>query len=175
MALEESVSRPQPDEYATWFGRYIDKVPDGDIAATLEAQGRETQELIARAGDGTHRYADGKWSVRQVVGHITDGERVFAYRLLAIARGEQQSLPGFEENEYVANANFDELALAQLAEGLAIQRQATLSLVRTLSDEALARKGTANGSPITARALAWAIAGHERHHVGILRERYGLV
>jgi uncharacterized damage-inducible protein DinB len=168
------MTRPQSDKYGSWFSRYIDKVPDGDIISTLEQQGGETEGLLARAGDGSHRYAEGKWSVKQVVGHITDAERVFAYRLMAIARGDQQSLPGFDENPYVENAAFDEQSLSDLAEALAVQRRATLMLVRQLNAEAWSRRGVANGNPISVRALAWVIAGHERHHVGILRERYGL-
>ena len=170
------MSRPQPDEYAGFFGRYIDGVPDGDIVSFLESQGRTTQKLLSsideeRAG---YRYAPGKWSIRQVVGHITDGERVFTYRLLAIARGEKQSLPGFEENDYVDNANFDDRSLAELAAGLAATRSATLALLRSLSDEAWERRGVANNNPISVRAIAWVTAGHERHHLGILRDRYGL-
>jgi len=168
------MTRPQSDEYGSWFSRYVDRVPDGDIITMLGQQGAETEALLARAGDGTHRYAEGKWSVKQVVGHLTDAERVFAYRLMAIARGEQQSLPGFDENPYVDNAGFDEQSLSDLAEALAVQRRATLLLIRQLSDEAWSRRGVANGNPISVRALAWVTAGHERHHVAILRERYGL-
>lgn len=168
------MSRPQPDEYAGYFSRYVDRVPDGDIASILEQQVKETQELLARAGDGTQRYGDEKWSVKQVVGHMTDAERVFAYRLLAIARGEQQSLPGFDENTYVDNGGFDDQPLSSLADAFAVQRKASLALLRQLSDEALARRGVANDNAISARALAYVMAGHERHHVAVLRERYGL-
>src|SRR5436305_520584 len=114
-------SRPQPDEYAGAFGRYIDLVPDGDIVALLESQGDATQKMLASIGEekGGYRYGPDKWSIKQVVGHVTDGERVFSYRLMAIARGEKQSLPGFEENDYVENANFDSRSLAELVEGLA--------------------------------------------------------
>ena len=169
-------SRPQPDEYAGFFSRYVDRVPDGDIAELLESQGNATQKLLASIGEekGSYRYAPDKWSIKQVVGHITDGERVFAYRLMAIARGEKQSLPGFEENDYVENGNFDALSLAELAEGLAATRHATLALVRSLDDEAWQRRGVANNNPISARAIAWVTAGHERHHLNVLRERYGI-
>jgi uncharacterized damage-inducible protein DinB len=170
------MARPQPDEYAGFFGRYIDGVPDGDIVSLLESQGQTTQKLLSSIDEerAAYRYAPGKWSIKQVVGHMTDGERVFAYRLLAIARGEKQSLPGFEENDYVDNGNFDERSLAELAAALAATRNATLSLVRSLSDEAWDRRGVANNNPISVRAIAWVMAGHERHHLGILRERYGI-
>lgn len=169
-------SRPQPDEYAGFFSRYIDGVPDGDIVAFLESQGNATQKMLASIGEekAGYRYAPDKWSIKQVVGHIADGERVFSYRLLAIARGEKQSLPGFEENEYVAAANFDARSLAELAEGLAATRHATLLLLRSLDEEAWQRRGVANNNALSVRAIAWVTAGHERHHVNILRERYGV-
>ena len=170
------MNRPQADEYVGYFSRYIDQVPDGDIVALLEAQGNATQKLLASIGEekGGYRYAPGKWSIKQVIGHIGDAERVFAYRLLAVARGEKQSLPGFDEKEYVDGANFDSRSLAELAEGLAATRRATLALARSLDDEAWNRRGVANDNSISARAIAWVTAGHERHHVNILRERYGV-
>src|SRR5438067_10140943 len=99
--------RPQTDEHVPYFSRYIDLVPEDDIAGAIEAQGRETATLLATVSEekAAFRYAPEKWSVKQVVGHVTDGERVFAYRLMCIARGESKSLPGFEENDYVRNAN----------------------------------------------------------------------
>ncbi len=168
--------RPQPDEHAGFFSRYIDRVPDGDILATLESQGNATQKLLASIGEekAGYRYAPDKWSIKQVIGHVADGERVFSYRLLAIARGEKQSLPGFEENEYVEAANFDVRSLAELAEGLAATRHATLVLLRSLDEEAWNRRGVANNNPLSVRAIAWLTAGHERHHLSVLRERYGI-
>ena len=170
------MTRPQPDEYAGFFARYVDAVPDGDIVSHLESQGTTTQQLLASIGEerAGFRYAPDKWSVKQVVGHMTDAERVFAYRLMAIARGEKQSLPGFEENDYVDNGNFDAHSLSELVEGFAATRRATLALVRSLDDEAWQRRGVANDNPISARAIAWVTAGHERHHLNILRERYGI-
>lgn len=170
------MSRPGPDEYAGFFARYVDSVPDGDIVAQLESQGSATQQLLASIGEerAGYRYAPDKWSIKQVIGHITDSERVFAYRLMAIARGETQSLPGFDENEYMANVNFDKQSLAELAEGLAATRRATLALVRGLDDQAWSRRGVANQNPVTVRAMAWVAAGHERHHLNVLRERYGV-
>jgi len=169
-------SRPQPDEYAEYYGRYIDKVPNGDVIAMLESQGDATQKLLASIGEekAGYRYEPGKWSIKQVVGHITDSERVFAYRLLAFARGEKQPLPGFDQDAYMETASFDARSLAELAEGLASTRHATLTLVRSLDDEAWSRRGIASDNPVSVRALAWIIAGHERHHLNILRERYGI-
>src|SRR5258706_10978418 len=130
--------RPQITEHAPYFSRYIDLVPEEDIAGAMEAQGRETAALLATLSEEktAFRYAPEKWSIKQVVGHVTDGERVFTYRLMAIARGETRSLPGFDENDYVRNANFDDQPFAELVDGLAAVRRATLALVRGLSAEA---------------------------------------
>jgi hypothetical protein len=116
----------------------------------------------------------GKWSVKEVVGHLSDGERVFSYRALRFARADATDLPGFEENEWVANANFDRRTLASLAAEFATVRAATLALFASLDGEELLRRGTANGQAVSVRALAALLVGHERHHVGLLRERYGL-
>ena len=170
------MSRPGRDEYAEYYGRYIDRVPDGDVVAMLESQGNETQKLLASIGEekAGYRYEPGKWSIKEVVGHIADAERVFAFRLLAFARGEKQPLPGFDQDEYMETANFDARSLADLADDLASTRHATLTLVRSFNDEAWDRRGVASDNPASVRALAWITAGHERHHVSILRERYGV-
>ena len=169
-----STSRPEPTEFSPFYAGYIAHVPDGDIIETLRTQGDTTSALARSLAEekGGHRYAHGKWSIREVFGHLADTERIMSYRALCVARGDTTSLPGFDENAYVAHARFDERTLASLADDLVLVRQATVRLLVTLNDEELARSGTANGAPITARALAWVIAGHERHHLAILRERY---
>ena len=166
--------RPQPSEHAAYFSRYIDLVPEDDILAAVEAQGKEMASLLAGIGEekSAFRYAPEKWSIKQLLGHVTDTERIFGYRLLAIARGEAKSLPGFDENDYVRNASFDEQPFAELVAGFANVRQATLSLLRGLSAEAWTRNGKANDNPTTPRAIAYMIAGHARHHLRVLRERY---
>ena len=166
--------RPQPTEHAPYFSHYIDLVPEEDIIAAVEGQGRETAAMLSLVGEekASYRYAPEKWSVKQVVGHVTDAERVFAYRLMSIARGETKLLPGFDENEYVRNADFDARPFAELVEDLAATRRATVALLRGLSGEAWLRAGTANEKRTSARALAYMIVGHERHHLGVLRERY---
>lgn len=168
------LSRPATTEFSTYYSRYIDRVPDGDVLGTLEAQQRETGALLRSIPESRadHRYAPGKWSIREVLGHIADTERIFAYRALRMARGDTTPLPAFDENAYVENADFGSRPLAALADDVRIVRAATLSLLRPLSDEELGRIGTASDCPISARALAWIIAGHELHHVAILRERY---
>lgn len=166
--------RPDRSDYADYWERYISLVPDDDILATIERQSGEVQRLIATMDDAraSHRYAEGKWSVKEVIGHMTDAERVFGYRILSIARGDEQSLPGFDENEYVRHAGFDAWRLGDLAESYALVRRSNIVLLRNLPEEAWDRRGTANDNAITPRALVWVIAGHERHHLGVLRDRY---
>lgn len=168
------IPRPSPDEFAPYYHAYVAGMPDVDLLRLLEDQAEDTQALLRELGEerGDHRYAPGKWSVKEVVGHIVDAERVFAYRALCIARGDQTPLPGFDQDAYVAAAGFGRRALADLAEELADVRRASLRLLAGLDEEALGRAGVANGVPVTVRALAWIIAGHERHHQRLLRERY---
>lgn len=167
---------PGADEYAQWYAGYIAALPPGDVIETLAAQGAEVQRLLGVVGEspGEHRYAEGKWTVKEVLGHLADGERVFAYRALWFAREDAAALPGFDENAWVPAGRFGARSLADLAAELAVVRAATLALFRGLDDAALARRGVANGHPVSVRALAAIIAGHERHHLALLRERYGL-
>ena len=169
-----AIPRPVAAEYAPYYGRYIDKVPDGDLLRTLEDQGRETQAVLARLSEAKalHRYAPGKWSVKEVIGHVSDTERVFSYRALRFARGDTIALPGFDENAWVPAGSFDARSLADLAAELDAVRRATLTLFRGLDAAALARRGTASDNAVSVRAIAWIIAGHERHHVALLHERY---
>jgi uncharacterized damage-inducible protein DinB len=166
--------RPQPGEHAPYFSRYIDLVPEEDIIGTIEAQGREMAALLSPLGEekAAFRYAPEKWSVKQVLGHVTDAERIFDYRLLSIARGETKSLPGFDENDYMRGANFDQRSFADLLDDFDATRRATLTLLRGLSDEAWTRSGMANDNKTSARAVAYTVAGHARHHLGVLRSRY---
>ena len=167
-------SPPAADEYLAYYQKYIDQVPAGDVLDTLEAQLADTVALLDRFGEARagHRYAEGKWSVREVVGHVADAERIFVYRALCASRGEAGSLPGSDENAYVDEAGFDARTLNSLLGELTAVRRATLSLFRNLAEEQLMRRVIANGHPITPRALAWIIAGHERHHARLLAERY---
>ncbi len=168
------IPRPEATEYGPFYGTYISLVPDGELLTILEDQRRDTQRLLGALPDAKalHRYAPGKWSVKEVVGHVTDSERVFSYRALRFARGDAQSLAGFDEKAWVPAAGFDGRSLPDLLAELDAVRRATIALLRGFDAAALARKGTANNREITVRALAYVIAGHERHHVGILRERY---
>jgi hypothetical protein len=167
-------TRPLPAEFLPYYARYIEQVADGDIVETLRTQVEATLDVVRALPEarGGHRYAPGKWSIREVLGHMADTERIMAYRALRISRGDATPLAGFDEDRYVAGARFDDRSLASLAEDLAVVRLGTVALLSPLSDTELARVGSANGAPVTARALAWIIAGHERHHLGILRDRY---
>lgn len=168
------IPRPSADECAPFYQKYIDRVPDGDLLTLLADQFQDTMALLRpiSAEQAAFRYAPGKWSVTEVVGHMADTERVMAYRALRIARGDVTPLPGFDENAYAAAAGFDRRPLGDVLDELAAIRQATLALLRGLAPETLSRMGTASGHPVSVRALAYIIAGHERHHVALLQERY---
>jgi len=169
-----SIPRPAPDEFFEYYGKYIGKVPGEDALSALSSQIPETLGLLRPATEeqALHRYAPGKWSIKEVVGHLMDSERVFCYRALRFARADEKPLQGFDEKAWVPPGRFDARALKDLAAEFDAVRRATIALFSGLDADALARHGTANNNPITVRALAWIIAGHERHHVAILRERY---
>lgn len=167
-------ARPQEGEFNPYYGKYIDLVPDGDIEKTLVQQLPETLAMLEKIPEerAGYRYAEGKWSVKELLGHLSDAERIFVYRALCIARGETQSLPGFEEDEYVRGASFDSVPLTRIIAEFKAVRAATVSFLENLSDDAWKKKGTANGSGVTVRAIAYILAGHERHHRQVLKDRY---
>ncbi len=171
-----SLPRPADDEYAPFYGTYVSKVPEGDVARYLETQLRETRSLLATIpeGRGNHRYAEGKWSVKEVIGHMCDAERIFAYRVLRFARADQTPLSSFDENTYAVAGQFDKRTMASLVDEFAQVRDATLALVRTLDADSGARRGVASNKEVSVRALVYIIAGHVTHHVGVLRERYAV-
>jgi len=172
--LATMIGRPEPGEYAPYYERYISKIQSDDILATLDEQRRKMLLLLSCRGEaeGNLRYAPEKWSVKEVLGHVCDAERVFAYRALRVARNDATPLPGFDENEYVKNAPFADLALGELIEDYIAVRRATLSLFRNLDEAAWMRRGLANQQQVTVRALAYIIAGHDLHHRCVLQERY---
>lgn len=170
------MDRPQQDEYAPFYHTYVGAVPEGDVLQILAEQVRQTVDLLSGLTEeqALFRYAPGKWSVKEVVGHMADTERVMSYRALCIGRGDETPLPAFDEDAYVRDAGFDARSLEDLVQEFQSVRMATIPLLRGLDDAASRRRGTASGKPITARALAFVIAGHELHHRNLLRERYGL-
>ena len=172
-----SVERPGDDEYAPYYGRYISVVPDGaDLMALLAHQRDENAAALGAipldAGD--FRYAPDKWSIKEVVGHLSDTERIMAYRALCIARGEVTPLPGFDQDAYTPEARSGEVSLGALIEEWVAVRQASLALFRNLPAHAWARRGTASDNPVSVRALAYIIAGHVIHHRNSLHTLYGV-
>jgi uncharacterized damage-inducible protein DinB len=169
------IPKPAPDEHLPYYGKYIALVGD-DALSALREQERETVRLLTGVDDtkALHRYATGKWSVKEVLGHVIDGERVFSYRALRIARRDRTPMPGFDENQWVPAGAFDARRLVDLVSDFQTTRAATLALFSSFDEEALTERGIANGAEISVRALAHIIAGHELHHRGLLRERYGL-
>jgi hypothetical protein len=170
------MNRPAEHEFAPFYAGYVSLVPEDDILGVLAEQVDVVRGLARSvpAERETYRYAPDKWTIRQVIGHITDGERVFGHRAFCIARGEQASLPGFDEQAYMAEANYESRPLAELIADFAALRGVNLSLLRSLPPEAWRRRGMANGVPVTVLALAYMLAGHVRHHLGVLSDRYGV-
>ena len=168
------VARPEPGEYNSYYERYISLIPGADILGTLDSQRRQMMLLLSGRdeSDGNLRYAPDKWTVSEVLGHVCDTERIFAYRALRIARGDQTPIEGFEQDDYVRNGPFARLPLAEIIEDYIAVRRATLTLFRNLDEAAWTRRGMANKKEITVRALAYLIAGHELHHRRILEEKY---
>ena len=164
--------RPQASEYADYYARYIGRVPDGQWRARLEAQADEYRALVAGLDEDTAGLptAPGKWSVTQTLMHVADAERVFAFRLLWFARADGAALPGFDQDKWMASLTGVPLTLAGALEDVAMTRQATLSLLKSVPDEFADRKGVASDNPITVRALAWIIVGHAQHHLDLLRD-----
>jgi uncharacterized damage-inducible protein DinB len=173
-ATKARATKPDSTEYLPYYARYISLVAAGDVLQSLASQMRETQTVLRAipASMSTHRYAPGKWSVNQLLGHVIDSERIFAGRALRFARADSSPLPGFEQDDYVANASFDAYPLRELAAELDVVRQSTLQLFLHLQEDAWLRRGTANGAEVSVRALAYIIAGHELHHRAILQEKY---
>lgn len=168
------IAPPAADEFAPYYGTYVKRVPGDDAWAPLVAQRASTAALLATVTpeQAAFRYADGKWTVREVIGHLSDAERIFAYRVLRIARGDETPLASFDENRYVPGGQFERRPMADVAAEFAAVRDATLALLRGLDEAMLQRRGVASNNPVSARALAWIIAGHEIHHLGVLKERY---
>src|SRR5712692_4905084 len=168
------MNRPQPTEYAEYYANYISKVPGSDILSVLESQRLQMLQLFSGRSerDGSFRYAAGKWTVKEVLGHITDTERIFTYRTLRIARGDRTPLPGFEQDDFVRNGGFAARTLADLAEEFGAVRSASIALFRSFDEEAWSRRGVASQKEVTVRALGFVTAGHQIHHRMILEERY---
>lgn len=168
------MNRPNENEYASDYQGYVNQVSETDILLVLRAQMDDLDVLLERVAPEkeTYRYAEGKWSIREIVGHLIDGERVFGYRAFSIARGEQQNLPGFDQDEYMLTAPYEHIELEDLLSELRLIRLGNIAMFRTLDEASWNRTGTANANQISVRAIAFIMAGHLRHHMNVLRERY---
>lgn len=165
---------PDPEEYDGFYTGYVQRITDSNVIGVLQDQQLEVVELLSGLSEeqAGFRYAPDKWSIKEVIGHLLDSERVFSYRALSIARGETQPLPGFDQDAYMATAGFDARTMTSLVGEYLHLRGATIALYEGLQPEAWRRTGTANDVPVTVRAIAFITAGHEAHHLAILRERY---
>lgn len=167
-------TRPRADDYAPFYAGYVERVPDGDVVATLADSAAAMSEILAEVSEerAGRAYAPGKWTVKEVVQHCSDAERVFQYRALRFGRGDPTELPGFEEDAYAPASRANERTLATLLDELRTVRAATVSLFEGLPEDVWDNRGTASGVAVTVRGLAWIAAGHLLHHVDVIRERY---
>jgi len=168
------MKRPEPHEYPETLAYYISLVNDDNGIKAMEQQIIQLQQLIGEIPEEkeSYAYAEGKWTIKELIGHMIDSERIFGYRALCIARGETTSLPGFDEDEYVRQANFNNRSLYDLAHEFSLVREANLAMYKSFPGEILDRKGIANNYPVSVRAILFASIGHEKHHMSIIRERY---
>ena len=168
------IPRPAPEGYAPYFARYLDLVPDGDILDMLTRNVEDTCALVAGFGEegARHRYEPGKWSVKEVVGHMTDTERLFVYRALSFARNDDTPLPGMNEDAWATFSNADAVPLPDLLDELLAVRRATVAFFANLDDAALVQRGLASDNIFVVACVPWLVAGHEIHHAGVIRERY---
>jgi hypothetical protein len=168
------MNRPEKSEYAEYYERYVSLVEETDIVAALQNQEAELRDAFQKITEekSLFAYEEGKWSIKELIGHLTDGERIFAYRALRISRADATPIEGFEQDGYIENSNFNQTPLSDLTRELLLARQSNLIFFKNLTDEAWLRAGTASGNPVSVRALAYIMAGHIRHHLRILSERY---
>jgi hypothetical protein len=166
--------RPSIKEYNTYFERYVKLVPEGDIRDILIQSLKNTTDVFSTVTEdqANYQYAPGKWNLKEVLGHITDNERIMSYRLLRIARGDKTPLAGYDQDALMSGATFDKCPLPDLLEDYTVVRRATLTLFRGISEEAWSRRGIVNDSESSARAWAYIIAGHELHHMNVIKEKY---
>lgn len=167
-------TRPDATEYAPYYAGYVGHVPTADVVETLSTQHGTTLAFLRSIDEekSLARYAPGKWSIREVVGHLIDAERIFTYRALRFARADETALASFDENAYITSASFDDRSLASLCDEFEAVRRASVLLFASLNATEWLRRGVASNNVMSVRALAWVTAGHELHHVGILKTRY---
>ncbi|SOD20022.1 DinB family protein [Pedobacter xixiisoli] len=163
---------PQIQDYPVWYKGYIDLV-EGDVLNILETQAEEFADFInANSDKADYAYAAGKWTIKEMFGHIIDTERIMVFRLTSFARAEKAALPGFDENDYVTNAHFKDRSLASLCDEFVLLRKSNMYLINSLNEEELDRSGVANGNQISVKALVYILAGHVMHHKNVILQRY---
>jgi hypothetical protein len=168
------ISRPQKTEYPEYFDQYIKLVKSEAVIRIMESQMLELQALLSDlpTDKEDYAYAPGKWTIKEVIGHMIDTERIFGYRALRFARGDKSELPGFDETLYVPQGKFNKRTFYDLAHEFGVVRESNIILFKNLDEEGLSRSGKANGLTISVRALVYAIAGHSAHHVNVIRQKY---
>jgi len=171
---QKILSRPDATEYAPYYGRYISLIPEGDLIKIMNEQFDHTLATLRNISEtqSLTRYEPGKWSIKEMIGHLADTERIMSYRALRIGRGDETPIPGFEQDDYVCAANFGARPFAEIVHEFQVVRQATLALFRSFDEAALSRRGTASDLAVSARALTHIVAGHERHHMNVLQTKY---
>jgi uncharacterized damage-inducible protein DinB len=170
-----AIEKPRPEEYPSYARMYIDLLPnDGLILKYLEDDLKSTCKFVASLPEARllHRYAEGKWTIKEIIGHIVDDERIYAYRALRFARNDSTELPGFDQDPYAQYSGANQRGIRDLLDEFTLVRKSTIALFKSLNDAALIRTGVANGHSVSVRALAYHIAGHELHHVNLIKERY---
>ncbi len=168
-----TITRPDQSEFAPFYAGYVGKVPDSGPGPLLKAQIADLEQLRRLPADQAgYAYAAGKWTVKELIGHISDTERVFSYRLTRIARGDKTPLSGFDENAWAKTAPHGKRSIADVVDEMIAVRRATLALVDSLDETTIANVGLANNNSVSARAICWIMAGHTKHHLDILAERY---
>src|SRR6266478_7998787 len=170
------MNRPSESEYAPYYQSYVAQVSEEEIVPVLRSQLDDLDLLLGKVAPEreTYRYAEGKWSIREIAGHLIDGDRVFGYRAFCIARGDRNNMPGFDQNEYILTSPYNRIDLEDLLSEFRLVRLSNIAMLRTLDEESWMRTGTANENQVSVRALAFIMAGHVRHHMGVLRETYEL-
>lgn len=169
-----SINRPQPGEYPDYYQTYMDLLPEGDVLYLLEKQAVDLRHMFKNIDDARAQeaYAPGKWSMKELLQHMLDSERIFAYRALCISRGEEASLPGYDENRYAYNSMANIRLLSDMLDECDLVRRANMMMFRSFTSEMLDMHGVANGKPLTVRGIIHVMAAHELHHMNILQERY---
>lgn len=168
------MNRPETTEFAPYYNNYISQIEGDNVMPVLNSQVAEIRSMFADVPEekGTFAYAEGKWTIKELLSHLIDGERMFAYRVLRISRGDKTPIEGFEQDGYIENSNANNRSFAELFDEFDLQRRSNLLLLNNISDEGSKRMGTASDNPISVRALTYIMAGHVTHHINILRERY---